>query len=107
MVRPLSSLNKLLRRWSGQQEVALRQMTRRKTAGGRIAGYSQSERTDAKFFVLALAPFTPLVISDELGWARGALWHGWFWFSLTWAVVITGTGFAAYWRALRRSRQQG
>ena len=99
----VSSLRTLLNRWTGQQESALSQMTKRKTAGRRIAGFAKSERVDKKFFLLAIAPFIPVIISDQLDWARGDLWHMWFWLSVVWAVCIVGVGLAAYWRALRRS----
>ena len=81
-------------------------MTERKTVGQRIAGYSKSARIEAKFFLFALAPFVLLMISDELGWSRGAVWHGWFWLCATWAVFVLTNGFAAMWRALRRSTQR-
>ena len=100
---PFAFVGKLLDRWSGQQGAALWQMTGRKTAGQRIAGFTKSERVDAKFFLLALAPFVPVMASDQLGWSRGTLWHAWFWVSVVWAVFVGGLGFAAYWRALRRS----
>ena len=103
MDRVAKALKGLLGRWSRQQETALWQMTARETVGKRIAGYSKSERVDAKFFLLALAPVVPLMISDELGLSRGWLWHGWCWLSVLWAVVILGIGFVSYWRALRRS----
>ena len=96
-------VGKLLDRWSGQQEAALWQMTGRKTAGQRIAGFTKSERVDAKVLLSALAPFVPVMVSDQLGWSRGTLWHAWFWVSVVWAIFVIGLGFAAYWRALRRS----
>ena len=94
---------RLLRRWSHQQETALWQMTGRKTAGRRIAGFSKSERVDAKFFLLALAPFIPVMVSDQLGWTRGFLWHAWFWLSAGWAVFIVTINVVTYWRAFRKS----
>jgi hypothetical protein len=78
-------------------------MTKRKTASDRIAGFSKSERVDAKFFLLAFAPFVPVMVSDELGFWRGALWHAWFWLSVVWAVGIVAVGCASYLRAIRRS----
>jgi len=100
----LSSLvRKLLNRWSRQQDTALRQMTKRETAGQRIAGFSKSIRVDARFFLLALVPFVPVIISDKVGWTRGALWHAWFWLSVVWAVFLVGIGFVAYLGALRQS----
>ncbi|MGB3740076.1 MAG: hypothetical protein WA948_12090 [Pontixanthobacter sp.] len=96
-------MRKLLNRWSVQQETALGQMTKRKTARHRVAGFAKSERLDARFFLLALAPFVPVIVSDQLGWSRGALWHMWWWLSVIWAVVIIGIGFASYWRAFRSS----
>ncbi len=103
MSRLNQAIDKLLSSWSRQQESALRQMTNRKTPGQRVAGFSKSERVDAKFFLLALVPFVPVVISDQLGWTRGFLWHACFWFGVVWAVAVVGIGFAPYWRALRRS----
>ena len=103
MARLFAFVRKLLDRWSHQQETALWQMTGRKTAGQRIAGFSKSERVDAKLFLSALAPFFPVMISDQLGWSRGTLWHAWFWVSVVWAISIIALGFAAYWRAFWRS----
>jgi hypothetical protein len=57
---------------------------------------------DAKFFLLALLPFLPVTMADEIGWSRGPLWYAWFWLSAIWAVMIIGVGLTAYWRALRR-----
>lgn len=99
-------LSKLLRRWSNQQESALHQLSERKAVGHRIAGISKSERLDAKFLLLALAPFAPVLVSDQIGLERGILWHAWFWISATWAVVIIGIALASYWRALRRSMRR-
>ena len=96
-------MRKLIGRWSRQQETALLQMTERKTARHRVAGFAKSERIDAKFFLLALVPFLPLIISDEVGWLRGMIWHGWFWLSVSWAVVLLGICLVSYWRAFRRS----
>ena len=95
-------MRKLLDRWSAQQETALGQMTRRKKARHRIAGYAKSERLDANFLLLALAPFVHVMVSDQLGWSRGVLWHMWCWLSVVWALVIVGVGFASYWRAYRK-----
>ena len=97
------TVRKLIGRWSRQQETALWQMTERKTAAHRFAGFVKSERIDAKFFVLALVPFLPLAVSDEVGWSRGAIWYAWFWLSASWAAVIFGICFTSYWRAFRRS----
>lgn len=81
----------------------MRQMSERKTARRRLAGHSESKRLDAKFFLLALTPFLPILLSDQLGWPRGILWHGWFWLSVAWAIGVVGILFIAYWRTLRRS----
>lgn len=103
MAGNLSPLTKLLARWSRQQETALWQMTERKTVGRRIAGFAKSERVEAKFLLLAIAPFTLVMISDQIGWPRGVLWHVWFWLSAIWAICLVVIGFAAKGRALRRS----
>ena len=78
-------------------------MTGRKTERHRIAGFAKSERLDAKFFLIAIAPFVPVMVSDQLGWSRGGLWHTGWWLSVIWALAIIGIGFASYWRAFRRS----
>ena len=78
-------------------------MTKRKTAGKRIAGYGKSERVEAKFLLLAVAPNLPLLASDKLGWERGILWKGWMGLSIVWATVIFGVMFASLWRGFRRS----
>ena len=106
MIRFVKTLKKLLSRWSRQQENALWQMTERETAGKRIAGFSKSERVDAKFFLLAIVPFVPVMISDGLGFSRSLLWYVWFWLSALWGIVIIGIGFISYWRALRRLRNR-
>lgn len=103
MVRPVRALSRLLDRWSGQQEAALLQMMKRKTVGDRISGFSKSERADAKFLLLAVAPFSANLISDQIGSSRGVVWNWWFWLSVVWAVGIVAVGLAAYWRALRRA----
>lgn len=103
MKRVVQLLKTLLGRWSRQQETALWQMTERETANKRLTGFSKSKRIDAKFFLLAFAPFLPVMISDQLGWSRSTLWHIWLWLSVFWAVAIIGIGFASYWRTLRRS----
>lgn len=103
MVGIKQAMRKLTARWSRQQETALWQMSERGTARHRVAGFAKSERTDAKFFLLALVPFVPLIATDEIGWSRGVVWHSWFWLSVGWAAAIVGIGFASYWRAFRRS----
>ena len=103
MANPVQAITKLLDRWSVQQETALGQMTGGKTAWHRIAGFAKSERLDAKFFLLAVAPFVPVMVSDELGWSRGVLWHVWSCLSVIWALAVFGVGFASYWRTFRKS----
>lgn len=103
MANPLNWLKKLLSRWSRQQETALSQLTEGRTASRRIGSYAKSERIEAKFFLLALAPFGPVMASDQMGWTRSDLWHAWFWLSVVWAVAIVGVGFATLLRAFRRS----
>jgi hypothetical protein len=100
---PFAPFSKLMRRWSNQQLAALHALTERKTVGQRLAGYTKSERVDANFLLLALVPFVPLMISDQVGWSRSLLWEGWFWLSVIWAAIVVGIGLASYWRALRRS----
>ena len=78
-------------------------MTNRKTMGRRIAGYGKSERIEAKFLLLAMAPIVPLMVSDKLGWHRGFIWKAWMCLSIAWGVVIIGAMFVSLWRAFRRS----
>lgn len=103
MIRLTPPLRKLLDLWTRQRESALWQMTGRKTVGQRIAGFSKSERIDAKFLLLALAPTVPCIISDQFGWSRGTLWNTWFWISVLWAITIFAFGLVGYLRAFRRS----
>lgn len=102
MKGPNSPLAKLLFRWSSQQESALHQMSQSKNRGQRLAGFRKSERVDAKLFLLAIVPFLPLAVSDQIEWERATLWQVWFWISVAWAVAIVGFGFVSYWRAMRR-----
>lgn len=74
----------------------------RKTAGRRLAGYSKSERVDAKVLLLAVAPLLPIIFSDKIGWSRGVMWQAWCWLSIAWAVGVIGINFAAYVRAFRQ-----
>ena len=78
-------------------------MTERKTVNDRIAGFSKSERVDARFLLLGLAPFTPIIFADEMGWERGLFWYLWFGISVVWFLFLWWKNLAAYWRALRRS----
>jgi hypothetical protein len=96
-------MTKLLNRWSHQQETALLQMVKRKRAGQRIAGFSKSERADAKLLLLAFAPVVPLAVSDQLGFSRGVIWWGWLVLGIGWCAFVMGICFAAYWRAIRQS----
>ena len=105
MDSPLSFLAKLLSRWSRQEETALRQLSG-KTAGKRLFGLAKSRRIQAKFFLLAAAPMALCIISDQLGWSRGVIWHTWFWLSVAWALAIFAIGFAVLWRALLRSLER-
>ena len=102
----ISVIANLLNRWSRQQEAALLQMGRRKTAGARIVGYSKSERTDAKFFLFAFAPVALLALSDQLGFSRGFLWWVWLGLSICWWTLVMGICAAAYLRAIRQLRRK-
>ena len=103
MRSPNNLYSKLLRRWSNQRASALHQLSEGKTMGQRLAGFGKSERVDAKIFLLAMFPFAPVMVSDQIGWQRGILWHIWFWISIAWAVAIFVIGLASYWRAFVRS----
>ena len=71
-------------------------MSQRKTLGQRLAAFSKSERADAKFLLLGMVPFAPVVFSDEIGWERGPLWYVCFWTSLAWLLAVGGYGLASY-----------
>ncbi len=101
--RLIRSVKRLLSRWSNQQEAALWQMTNRKTMGKRLAGYGKSERVEAKFFLLALSPTIPLMLSDMLDWERGFLWKAWMCLCIAWALGIMFIMFASLWRSFGRS----
>jgi len=96
------SLSLLLHRWSRDEETALRQMTERRTAMGRLAGYSRSEQVEAKFLLFAAAPFCLVLLAKEIGLSGKLLTVG-LWLSVAWALVISSFCFAAIWRAIRRS----
>jgi cell division protein FtsW (lipid II flippase) len=76
-------------------------MTWRKSAGQRLAGYSRSNKVEAKFLLLAAAPFCLVLISKELGLSGSVLLLG-LWLSVIWAVLIVAFRFVRLWRALRR-----
>lgn len=79
-------------------------MTKRKSVDQRIAGYSKSERADAKFLLLASLPLVAALLGRELGWSpRGFLWHATLWLGLAWVAFVGGFGLVGYFRAIRRS----
>lgn len=100
---PLPAIKRLLHRWSNQNEAALWQISNRRTVGRRLAAYGKSERVEAKFFLTAMAPVIPLMVSDKLGWERGLVWKTWMCLSIAWAGGIMIVMFAGLWRAIRRS----
>ena len=106
MRTPDQLLSRLLSRWSKQQETALGKLSEGETMRQRLAGFGKSERLDAKFLLLAMAPFIPAIASDQFGWERGNLWHAWFVISSIWAIIIFGIGTAPYVRALRRAMRR-
>lgn len=69
----------------------------------RLTGFGKSEQVNAKIFLLAMVPFVPVMVSDQIGWQRGILWHIWFGISVAWAAAIFVIGLAPYWRAFVRS----
>jgi hypothetical protein len=83
-----------LRRLAREQDASFRRLGEGGTVGSRLSGYTRTQRVEAKFFLLALAPFLPLVLSDELGWHRGASWEAWMWLSIAWAVFVLAYMFS-------------
>ena len=81
-------------------------MTLRRRWAQRLGGFSRSERVDAKFLLLGFAGVLPVMLSDELGWPRGPLWHVMFWLGVAWFVFVWGYAFAGYFHAFRRSLQR-
>lgn len=75
----LEFLKRQYRRWRALQHFGLM------TAGW--AGWRASRRAEAIGILVAMAPCLPLMISDELGLARGWLWYGWAVISVIWAVM--------------------
>lgn len=100
MIAFIKMVKGLIARWSVEQETALRQIDKRKTLRGRLAAFGQSEHVERKFYLLALAPYLPLLVSDQVGWPRETIWHGWFWISSIWAAIIVGINLVAFWRGL-------
>lgn len=96
----IKMLKELIARWSLEQETAVRQTDERKTLRGRLAAFGQSEHVEAKFYLLALAPYLPLLVSDQVGWPRGTIWHRWFWLSSIWAAMMVGLNLLSFWRGL-------
>ena len=78
------------------------------TADERFKGLNRSNRNEAKWFLLALAPVLLLMVSDWAGFERGALWTFWASFSAIWFVIIFGTLMfvlvKAFLRSLRKDR---
>lgn len=97
------TIRRILLRWTRQQDTAILQMTQPKTGGRRISGWAKSERIEAKFFLLAVAPAAPLIIFDELGLPRGLVWWTWLWLCAGWGLFVFGVMFVGLWAAFRRS----
>ena len=81
---------------------SLRQLGYSKPFGRRIGGYSRSQRAEAKYFLLAMAPMLLAAMIDQR-WGRGPLWHVLFWGSAVWAVFIVGAMFAALFKSLAQT----
>ncbi|MEO1921585.1 MAG: hypothetical protein ABGW84_06835 [Sphingomonadaceae bacterium] len=97
----LHQLKRSLRRWSAQQESSVRQMSKRKTVGQRIAAYSKSKRADAKFLLLASAPMVTVVIARKSLALEGAIFEIGVVFSLIWFLVIVAVGISGYVRSIK------
>jgi hypothetical protein len=102
-MHPLIRLQQTLSRWSLQNRSSLNQLAYGKTSERRFRGLRRGNRVEAKFFLLAVAPIVPLLISDHFGWKRGGIWHVWAWFSAAWAVVILGLFLVGLMRAFLAS----
>ena len=92
----------LINRWARDEETALRQMTDRKTAAGRLAGFSRSEKVEAKFILFAFAPFSLVLIAKQFGAPNTLLTLGLL-ISAVCAGAVLAFCFAVLWRAFRRS----
>src|SRR5256885_6314519 len=76
--RHMSRLWNLLASWSNDDQSALRQMTKGKTVGERVAALNRTTVNQSKFLLLAAAPFCLVLIVRKLSGSSG-----WFW----WVVV--------------------
>ncbi|HTM72498.1 MAG TPA: hypothetical protein VL198_04640 [Pseudolabrys sp.] len=58
-----------------------------------LEGYDKFKRSEAIGLLAAMAPSVPLIISDEIGFARGWLWYGWGVIAIAWFVTVLGLVF--------------
>lgn len=93
-------LKRRYRRWRALQHFGL-------TDGG-WSGLAANRRAKAIGLLIAIAPMAPLMLSDEIGLARGWLWHGWAAIAATWIASCFAVMLYGAWRsfrvALRRHR---
>jgi hypothetical protein len=57
------------------------------------------DRLIARWFLLGLAPFVPIMLTDELGWERGWLWNFYFVLACIWFFVTVGLMMFSQWNA--------
>jgi len=76
-----------------------------------LEGYGKFKRAEAIGLLVAIAPSATLMISDEIGFARGWLWYCWSvvaggWFVTVLGILLYRTGHTAarYYRHWWRSR---
>jgi hypothetical protein len=82
-----------------------RQLNRHGLTENSLEGYGRFKRAEAIGLLTAIAPSVPLMISDQMGFARGWLWYGWSVIAVAWFVTVlavilyqTGKVAACYYR---------
>jgi hypothetical protein len=84
--RPVKlSASKFYRAWRRLNSEGLTENT--------LEGYGKFKRAEAIGLLTAMAPSVPLIISDEMGFARGWLWYGWGVVAVAWFVTVLGLIF--------------
>lgn len=79
---------------------------------GSFDGYAKYKRAKAVGLLTAAAPMLPLMLSDEMGFERGWLWHGWSAIAISWGIGVltiifyqTGKSAIRYYQDWRNGQQ--
>lgn len=105
MPQPFTQVRKLVSRWASREERFLRRQFHGRTVGVRFDGLRRSERNEAKYFLLAMAPM--VLIGSFIGkWSDASLFGKtvlgllavWF------VAVLVAGGFLLFRALIRASR---